>query len=74
MRLDSQTLSLWNGAASGTVVLERIRPHFEMWKDFIHAIETDEQTRTSGAYGREVIAVCEAAERSGEEGREIRMG
>ncbi|MDP7132836.1 MAG: Gfo/Idh/MocA family oxidoreductase [Planctomycetota bacterium] len=73
MHVDSQTVTIWNGELSGQIELEQTRPHFEMWNDFIRAIESDEQTLTSGEYGREVIAVCEAVERSGEEGKEIRM-
>jgi predicted dehydrogenase len=74
IHLKSDTLSLCNSSESDQIELARRRPHIEMWKDFVHAIETDGMTRTSGDYGREVIAVCEAAERSGEMGREIRMG
>ncbi|MDA0838358.1 MAG: Gfo/Idh/MocA family oxidoreductase [Planctomycetota bacterium] len=73
IHLESNTLSLCNGSESGLIELAQRRPHIEMWKDFVQAIETDGETLTSGNYGREVISICEAVERSGETGREIRM-
>lgn len=73
LRLQDQKLLLCRGNAFETVETPGPPAGVSQWANFLEAIETGREPLVSGEYGREIVAACEAAERSSELGREVRM-
>ncbi|MBI2194561.1 MAG: Gfo/Idh/MocA family oxidoreductase [Planctomycetes bacterium] len=73
LRLLDERLFLCRGKEFEAVETKGEAVHLAQWRDFLEAIETGRQPFVNGEYGREIVAACEAAERSSELGREVLM-
>ena len=73
IRLEDNQLLLCQDTSFEPVEIEHWNVMHAQWANLLDAIENDTAPLANGEYGREIVAACEAAERSTELSREVLM-